>query len=187
MSTEPIRIRRYPNRRFYDRSRSSYITLVDIEQLVLQGRTIVVEDSRTGEDITGRILTQILLERHPEKIELFPTALLQSLLRANDLAMNIWGAYLRQAVLVLDGLQRPLTPSSPTAPWLSAFLPGWLSPTPAPHAADELAARLAGLEERIRRLEAGPPPNEDSDDDGPGGLDRLESRLRDLEDRPPRE
>src|SRR5262245_37913490 len=50
MSTEPIQIRRYPNRRFYDRSRSCYITLGDIEELVLEGRSIVVQDSRTGED-----------------------------------------------------------------------------------------------------------------------------------------
>src|SRR5215469_10884894 len=118
MSTEPIQIRRYPNRRFYDRSRSCYITLGDIEDLVLEGRSIVVQDSRTGEDLTRQILTQILLERHPEKIELFPAALLQGLLRANDLALDFWGTYLRQALSVLEGLQRPLTTMNLPATWL---------------------------------------------------------------------
>jgi polyhydroxyalkanoate synthesis repressor PhaR len=183
MSTEPIRIRRYPNRRFYDRSRSSYITLDDIEDLVLQGRTIAVEDSRTGEDLTRRILTQILLERHPEKIELFPAGLLQSLLRANDLALDLWGACLRQAFLVVEGLQRPLPPMNLATPWVSAFLPGWLAPTPTTEASNDLAARLAALEERIARLESGAPPATGAGPDSKGPLDRLEQRLSDLEGR----
>ncbi len=183
MSTEPIQIRRYPNRRFYDRSRSSYITLDDIEALVLEGRTIVVQDSRTGEDLTRRILTQILLERHPEKIELFPAALLQALLRANDLAMDLWGAYLRQALAVVEGLQRPLSPMNLATPWLSTLLPGWMAPAPAADAAKDLAARLAALEERLARLEAGPPLADGPGPGGPAALDRLEQRLSDLEGR----
>jgi polyhydroxyalkanoate synthesis repressor PhaR len=189
MDTEPIQLRRYPNRRFYDRSRSCYITLGDIEDLVLQGRTIAVEDSRTGEDLTRRVLTQILLERHPEKIELFPAALLQSLLRANDLAMEFWAAYLGQALLVLEGLQRPLAPMNATPPWLSPFLPAWLTPTAkadaSVSASDNLAARLAALEERISRLETGAPPTPGPGPGGTGTLDRLEQRLRDLEGRRP--
>jgi polyhydroxyalkanoate synthesis repressor PhaR len=185
MSTEPIRIRRYPNRRFYDRSRSCYITLGDIEDLVLRGRTVEVEDSRTGEDLTRRVLTQILLERHPEKVELFPAALLQSLLRANDLAMGFWGAYLRQALSVLEGLQRPLSPMNLPMPWLSMFLPGWMAPMSTADASNDLATRLAALEARIARLEAGAPPATGSGPDGTGALDRLEQRLSDLEARRP--
>jgi polyhydroxyalkanoate synthesis repressor PhaR len=185
MSIEPIQIRRYPNRRFYDRSRSCYITLADIEGLVLEGRTIEVRDSRTGEDLTRRVLTQILLERHPEKIELFPAALLQSILRANDLAMDLWGAYLRQAMQVVEGLQRPLSPLNLAPPWLSTLLPGWPAPTSTADASNDLAARLAALEERIARLEAGSPPATGPGTDGTGPLDRLEGRLRDLEGRQP--
>jgi polyhydroxyalkanoate synthesis repressor PhaR len=183
MNTEPIQLRRYPNRRLYDCSLSCYITLADIEDLVLQGRTIAVEDSRTGEDLTRRVLTQILLERHPEKIELFPAALLQSLLRANDWAMDLWGAYLGQALLVMESLQRPLSPMNLATPWLATFQPGWLAPPSSPEAPSDLAARLAALEDRIARLETGAPP---APGPGPGGtdtLDHLEERLRDLEGR----
>jgi polyhydroxyalkanoate synthesis repressor PhaR len=183
MSTEPIQIRRYPNRRFYDRSRSCYITLGDIEDLVLEGRTIVVQDSRTGEDLTRQILTQILLERHPEKIELFPAALLQGLLRANDLAMDLWRAHLRQALLVLEGLQRPLTTMNLPAPWLPPLLPGWPAPWSTADASNELASRLAALEERIARLEATAPPAIGPAPGGTGALDPLEQRVRDLEGR----
>jgi polyhydroxyalkanoate synthesis repressor PhaR len=183
MSTEPIQIRRYPNRRFYDRSRSCYITLGDLENLVLEGRTIVVQDSRTGEDITRQILTQILLERHPEKIALFPAPLLAGLLRANDLAMDFWGAYFRQALLVLEGLQRPLSPMNLATPWLSAMLPGWPNPLSTADASKELESRLAALEERIAQLETTAPPTSDPQPGGTGALDRLEQRLRDLEGR----
>ena len=183
MSTEPIQIRRYPNRRFYDRSRSCYITLGDIENLVLQGRTIAVEDSRSGEDLTRRVLAQILLERHPEKIELFPAALLQSLLRANDLAMDLWGACLRQALLVVEGLQRPLSPMNLATPWVSTFLPGWLAPTLTADASNDVASRLAVLEERIARLEAGAPAATGPGPGSSGSLDRLEQRMSDLENR----
>ena len=183
MSTEPIQIRRYPNRRFYDRSRSCYITLGDIEDLVLEGRTVVVQDSRTGEDLTRQVLTQILLERHPEKIELFPAALLQGLLRANDLAMDLWRAHLQQALLILEGLQRPLTTVNLPTPWLSALLPGWPGPMATADASNELASRLAALEERIARLEATTPPALGPAPGGTGALDPLEQRVRDLEGR----
>src|SRR6516165_7369488 len=125
MNNEPTRIRRYPNRRFYDRTRRSYITLGDIEELVKKGEPIEVQDSRTGEDLTRQILTQILLERHPEKIDIFPAALLQSLLRANELAVDLWRSYLRYALQALEGFQRPMSPIGLSLPWLSALFPGW--------------------------------------------------------------
>src|SRR5215210_7820633 len=90
MIVEPIAIRRYPNRRFYDRSRRRYVTLQEIEDLVLGGQTVEVRDSRTGEDLTRQILAQILLERHPEKMAMFPVAMLHSTLQANDLASEFW-------------------------------------------------------------------------------------------------
>jgi polyhydroxyalkanoate synthesis repressor PhaR len=185
MSNEPIQIRRYPNRRFYDRSRRCYITLRDIEELVLEGRTIAVQDSRSGDDLTRQILTQILLERHPEKIDLFPAALLQSLLRANDLASDLWRAYLRYAQQALEGFQRPFAPMGLPLPWLSALMPGWPGAMPAADDPELLGTRLAALEQRIARLEVGADPS-DGAEPGPGKdiLDRLERRVRDLEGHP---
>jgi hypothetical protein len=104
-------------------------------------------------------------------------------LQANDLAMDLWGAYLRQALLVLQNLQRPLAPMNLAPPWLSTLLPGWLAPPPAADPAADLAARLAVLEERIVRLEAGAPPLTAPDRDSSDTLDQLEQRLRNLEGR----
>ena len=85
---EVVSIKRYPNRRLYDRQARRYITLQDLEDLVLGGKKIEVRDSRTGDDLTRSILTQILLERHPEKMEMFPVAMLHGILQANDLVLD---------------------------------------------------------------------------------------------------
>jgi polyhydroxyalkanoate synthesis repressor PhaR len=182
MNNEPTRIRRYPNRRFYDRSRRRYVTLRDIEELVLKGETIEVQDSRTGEDLTRQILTQILLERHPEKIDIFPAALLQGLLRANELALDLWRSYLRYALQVLEGFQRPMSPIGLSFPWLSTLMPGWTGAMSAEEDREAMASRLAALEQRVAGLEASAGSTGDTEPNaGTDVLDRLERRIRNLE------
>src|SRR4051794_29446121 len=90
-----VPIKRYPNRRFYDRSSSKYITLQEIEDLVRGGRTIEVRDSKNDEDLTRVVLTQILLERHPQRMDLFPIPMLHMMLQANDLALEFFRVFLR--------------------------------------------------------------------------------------------
>lgn len=183
MAATPIRIRRYPNRRFYDRSRRCYVTLGDIESMVREGQTIEVHDSRTGEDLTRQVLTQILLERHPDKMDFFPVALLHGLLRANDLATDFWKAYLRQALQTLEGLQRNVAPLGAPLSWLSALFP--VVPTPIAADADTLVHRLTALEERIARLEPNAVPSTKvmAPTDDSGVLEVLEERIRGLEKR----
>jgi polyhydroxyalkanoate synthesis regulator protein len=43
-----------------------------------------VTDSRSGANITGKVLAQIIIDLDPAKLGVFPTALLHRLLRAND-------------------------------------------------------------------------------------------------------
>ena len=49
---EPILIKRYANRKLYDQSRSRYVTLEELEELIRQGREIRVVDAVSGEDLT---------------------------------------------------------------------------------------------------------------------------------------
>jgi len=56
-------IRKYPNRRLYDTAKSSYITLEDVKQLVLQNVEFKVLDSKTDEDLSKGILLQIISEQ----------------------------------------------------------------------------------------------------------------------------
>jgi len=54
-------IKRYSNRRLYDPQANSSITLNDLVDLVKRGKRIKVIDSRSGRDITARVLTQALV------------------------------------------------------------------------------------------------------------------------------
>jgi len=207
-SPEVISIRRYPNRRLYDRQSRRYITLQDVEDLVKDGKKIEVRDSKTNEDLTRAILTQILIERHPEKMEMFPVAMLHGILQANDMVLDFFRAYLRQSLAILEQVQKPAVPLAPfLAPmdWMRAMIPPTLPfpvpvPVPrppesaaAPQSHADLDARLAELEERIRQLEA---PSQHLRNGGrrssaldltpeeeERALDRLESRLNEIEGR----
>ena len=55
-------IKKYPNRRLYDTETSTYITLSDVKQLVLDQEEFKVIDAKTNEDLTRSILLQIILE-----------------------------------------------------------------------------------------------------------------------------
>lgn len=58
-----VRIKKYPNRRLYNTNTSSYIVLDDVVALVKSGEDFVVEDAKSGEDITRSILNQIIFEQ----------------------------------------------------------------------------------------------------------------------------
>ncbi|MCA9072692.1 MAG: polyhydroxyalkanoate synthesis regulator DNA-binding domain-containing protein, partial [Planctomycetaceae bacterium] len=73
---DPIQIKRYPNRRYYARNTSQYVSLKDIEEMVQSGATVEIVDTQTGDDITRTVLTQIIMERQPEKMALFPSDML---------------------------------------------------------------------------------------------------------------
>ena len=160
-----IRIKRYPNRRFYDRTKRKYITLQDIENLVCQGHTLDVRDSKSDEDLTRVVLTQILLERHPERMDMFPIAFLHLMLRANDLALEFLRVFMRLSLATLESFQasRTLSPFISPFDWMRMFFPGALA---APRRLDEsseamadpLSRRMAELEARIRQLESSSAP-----------------------------
>ena len=55
--------KKYPNRRLYDLTTSSYVTVDDVRKLITSGESIEVIDSRDDSDITRTILLQILAEQ----------------------------------------------------------------------------------------------------------------------------
>jgi polyhydroxyalkanoate synthesis repressor PhaR len=62
MKNEVRLIKKYPNRRLYDTETSTYITLVDVKQYVLDNEPFKVVDAKSNEDLTRSILLQIILE-----------------------------------------------------------------------------------------------------------------------------
>jgi polyhydroxyalkanoate synthesis repressor PhaR len=88
-------IKKYPNRRLYDTKTSSYVTLTEIKQLVMQGHAFVVRDAKTGEDLTRNLLLQIILEEESAGAPMFTEAVLANIIRFYGHAMQgHMGAYL---------------------------------------------------------------------------------------------
>lgn len=81
----PIVVKKYANRRLYDTSRSSYVTLDDLCEMVKEDREFVVQDAKTGEDLTRSVLTQIILEQEMnDDKNLLPTQFLRQLITFYD-------------------------------------------------------------------------------------------------------
>ncbi|MGB0965590.1 MAG: polyhydroxyalkanoate synthesis repressor PhaR [Litorivicinus sp.] len=75
-------IKKYPNRRLYDTSKSTYITLDDVKTLVLNLDRFKVVDSKTEEDLTRSILLQIIMEQEGDDGgSVMTNEVLQSLIR----------------------------------------------------------------------------------------------------------
>jgi polyhydroxyalkanoate synthesis repressor PhaR len=79
---EPIKIKKYANRRLYNTGTSTYVTLEDLAVMVKAGEDFAVEDAKTGEDITRSVLAQIIFEQeNKEGQNLLPIAFLRQLIR----------------------------------------------------------------------------------------------------------
>ncbi|WP_084062768.1 polyhydroxyalkanoate synthesis repressor PhaR [Arenimonas malthae] len=74
-------IKKYPNRRLYDTEISSYVTLEDVRQLIVDKEDFVVRDARSGNDITRSVLMQIIAEHEEHGQPIFTTELLTQVIR----------------------------------------------------------------------------------------------------------
>jgi polyhydroxyalkanoate synthesis repressor PhaR len=108
-STERL-IKKYPNRRLYDTQTSSYITLTDVKQLVLDADTFTVVDAKSNEDLTRSILLQIILEEEANGAPMFSSAVLSQIIRYYGHAMQgMMGSYLEKNVQAFTDIQNKFT------------------------------------------------------------------------------
>lgn len=103
-------IKKYPNRRLYDTSQSSYVTLEDVKGLVLAGEEFQVVESRSKEDITRSVLLQIISEQEAQDgTPLFTNQVLQQLIRFyGDSLQGLMGEYLEKSVAMFMDQQETL-------------------------------------------------------------------------------
>lgn len=80
MTDEPLKIKKYANRRLYDTQQSRYITLAELAAIVRQGRSVHVVDAKTDEDLTRQVLVQVILEEQ-DRLDLLPVDLLHQVIR----------------------------------------------------------------------------------------------------------
>jgi polyhydroxyalkanoate synthesis repressor PhaR len=75
-----ITIKKYANRRLYNTSTSSYVTLDHLAEMVKEGSDFVVTDAKTGDDITRSVLTQIIVEQEGKGQNLLPIKFLRQVI-----------------------------------------------------------------------------------------------------------
>ena len=107
-------IKKYPNRRLYDTTTSTYITLAEVKQLVMVSKNLVVRDAKTSEDITRSILLQIILEEEAGGAPMFSEAVLANIIRFYGHAMQgFMGSYLEKNIQMFTDMQARLAEQSP--------------------------------------------------------------------------
>lgn len=77
----PVVVKKYANRRLYNTASSSYVTLDHLSEMVRQGQDFLVQDAKTGEDITRSVLAQIIFEQESRGQNLLPVNFLRRLIR----------------------------------------------------------------------------------------------------------
>jgi polyhydroxyalkanoate synthesis repressor PhaR len=138
-------LKKYPNRRIYDTQTSQFVTLADIQQLVVEREPFQVLHSKTGTDLTRSVLMQIITEMESEGHEsLLTNRVLEELIRFfGDKMVAVMSPHLEQLVLqsleVQDQLRNQLK---------SAFI----QPYPTPEEA------LKYMADQYQELTGFPPP-----------------------------
>jgi polyhydroxyalkanoate synthesis repressor PhaR len=123
-------IKKYPNRRLYDTATSSYVTLSDVKQLVMDGVDFQVIDAKSSEDLTRSILLQIILEEEAGGAPMFSEQALANIIRFYGHAMQgFMGTYLERNVQAFIDMQTKLSEQSGSfSPEVWAQLTGVHSP-----------------------------------------------------------
>jgi polyhydroxyalkanoate synthesis repressor PhaR len=94
-------IKKYPNRRLYDTEISSYITLEEVRQLVLDNEDFEVRDAKSGDDLTRSVLLQIISEHEGEGQPMLSPQLLSQIIRFyGDSLQGFMGPYLERSLQV---------------------------------------------------------------------------------------
>jgi polyhydroxyalkanoate synthesis repressor PhaR len=106
-------IKKYPNRRLYDTQTSTYITLADVKQLVMDTEDFKVIDAKSGDELTRSILLQIILEEETGGVPMFSSSMLSQIIRYYGHAMQgMMGTYLEKNIQAFIDIQNKLAENS---------------------------------------------------------------------------
>ena len=128
----PRVIKKYGNRRLYDTTLSSYVTLDELAASIRAGHDARIVDAQTGDDLTQTTLTQMILEGRGAAQFLSVPILTQLLRMSDDALAEFFGRYVSMA---LDFYQQ-------TRSGMQSFGP--FAPFAMPYAASSALARLVG-------------------------------------------
>ncbi|MCU1281658.1 MAG: polyhydroxyalkonate synthesis repressor, PhaR [bacterium] len=155
-------IHRYGNRRFYDLEARSAVTLDEIAELVRKGEEVRVLDVESNnEDITRRVLTQIILEaKSHNNLEMLPVEFLRKLISTQDAKTATWlDGYLKAGAALLDrsvreGMELSNTYHKQLADLMQGVVPrSWGVPPKREEAGASASASRSEIDELRRRLD----------------------------------
>lgn len=90
----------------YDTKTSTYITLSDVKQLVLDSQAFQIVDAKSGEDLTRSILLQIILEEESGGVPMFSSVALSQIIRFYGHAMQgVMGSFLEKNIQAFMDIQ----------------------------------------------------------------------------------
>lgn len=102
-------LKRYTNRRLYDTRLSRYITLEEMAHRIRKGEDFEVRDAQTEEDLTRKVLMQIIVLESLEIAELLPMEFLTLLIRIRERGVQeLFVRYLRVSMEAFTIAQRQL-------------------------------------------------------------------------------
>ena len=105
----PVIVKKYANRRLYNTATSSYVTLDDLATMIKEGGDFVVQDAKTGEDLTRSVMTQIIVEQEQKGQNLLPISFLRQLISFyGDSMQFLVPGYLEQTMVAFSRNQEQM-------------------------------------------------------------------------------
>ena len=157
----PRIIKKYPNRRLYDTETSTYITLAEVKELVLGYKDFLVQDAKSGEDLTRSILLQIILEEESGGVPMFSSDMLANIIRYYGHAMQgMMGSYLERSISAFHEAQKRFQeqaqtlygeiPKVPAEAWTQFAAPGQPIPNVMGGYIEKGAKAVIDMQEELR-------------------------------------
>jgi polyhydroxyalkanoate synthesis repressor PhaR len=179
---QPIVIKKYANRRLYNTAKSSYVTLDHLSQMVRDGHDFVVNDAKTGEDITRSVLAQIIFEEESKGQTMLPANFLRQLIRLyGDTLQGFVPAYLEASMETFARNQEKMRESVRQAFGVNPALQNFEAVTRANMELFEQAMRMftpfAASLQQDAKGEAGKQPKKDVE------LEELKRQLAEMQDK----
>ncbi|MFQ5881543.1 MAG: polyhydroxyalkanoate synthesis regulator DNA-binding domain-containing protein [Candidatus Methylomirabilales bacterium] len=153
MTDGQVLIKKYSNRKLYDLSRSRYITLEEIAELIRQGNQVKIVDAQTQEDLTNITLVQILLEEEKRR-NLLPVPFLHQLIKYGEIYPDLFQQHLSFSLDAVISMERET--EGEIKDWAKLRGLGAVERSREQAAREEassLKAVLESLKEKLRELE----------------------------------
>ncbi|HET7542459.1 MAG TPA: polyhydroxyalkanoate synthesis regulator DNA-binding domain-containing protein [Polyangiaceae bacterium] len=137
-------IKRYSNRKLYDTKGSSYVTLLQIAEMIRDGEDVQIIDNATKEDKTDVTLALIISEELRTKPRGIPLSTLKALIRnkGERILTQLREGPIGKLMPLKEGEEAPAAPSSP--PPSAASSTSSAPSVPPPREEDEMSQSKEG-------------------------------------------